>query len=364
MGGIVDHPVRRFRKFISNHHFWAITFIMAALIVLYNANHIVNEVRFFELIGLEAIFTTEFIHDLHRSLFIIPLLYAGAVFRLKGAVACWLVFLAAVIPRALYFSPHPGSLLRTITFALIALLAAVLLAIERNHSQREKEVYTKLEATHHTYATQVLQAQEDERHRLSQELHDGVLQDLVVIANNSEALITHEHEDVSLEAKVHAEKIRDMALHAADDVRRISHDLRPSILDIMGLTASLRWLTEHLAKESGITIDVIVNGEERRLNPKAELIIFRIGQEALNNVVRHSKASQATITLNFAPERIRITIWDNGKGFLPPRRIDDLAIQGKLGLKGMQERANLLDAILNIQSEPAKGTTITLEAKS
>jgi len=333
---------------------------MLALIVFYNANHIdiASWVPW-----LRDLFTAEFIHDLHRALFLIPLLYAGAVFRLKGIIVCWLVFLAAVMPRALYFSPYPDSIARTVTFALMALLAGVLIALERNHRQREREARVKLETVHNTYITRVLQAQESERQRIAQELHDGVQQDLIVIANYLQALTGGEHGELLPETKAQAEKTRDMALHIADDVRRISHDLRPSILDKMGLMASLRWLAEHLAKESGITIDIVVNGVERRLNLEAELIVFRIVQEALNNVTRHSQATQTVITVDFPPEHFKIVVWDNGKGFLPPKEIKDFATQGKLGLSGMQERAKLLGAIFSIQSKPGKGTTVLVEAK-
>ena len=358
MEPVSEHLITQRRKLVYNRHFWAILLIMAILTTFYNANHI-DTASWFP--WLKDVSTTEVIHDLHRSLFLIPLLYAGYVFRLKGAIICWLAFLAAVMPRALYFSPNPNSLLRTITFALVALLASVLIALEQKRRQGERESRAKLETVHHSYVTQVLQAQESERQRIAQELHDGVQQHLIVIANHSQALINGGHGELSLEARAQAVEIKDMAIQSVDDVRRISHDLRPAILDQMGLVSALRWLTEQLSAESGITTNVIVNGDKRRLNPEAELIIFRIIQEALNNTMRHSQATRATITMNFAPESIKIAVWDNGRGFLQPE-ISELSSQGKLGLNGMRDRAKLLGANLNIQSKPGEGTTITLEA--
>ena len=360
MDEVREHSIRQSQKLVRNRHFWGIVVIMAALIVFYNANYI-DLANWFP--WLKEVFTTEFIHDLHRSLFLIPLLYAGAMFRVRGAIACWLVFLAAVMPRALYFSPYPDSLPRTVTFSLMALLAGMLIALEENQRQREREARAKLEIANHTYVTKVLQAQESERQRIAQELHDSVQQDLVVIANRSQALTAGEPGGLPSEVRLQAKDISDIALQAADDVRRISHDLRPSILDRMGLMASLRWLTKHLAEGSGITIDIMVNGVERRLSPEAELVFFRIVQEALNNTVRHSQATKATITVDFAAESLRIVVWDNGKGFLPPKEMRDFAIHGKLGLNGIQQRAKLLGATLGIQSESGKGTTITVEAK-
>ena len=360
MDEVREHSIRHSQKLVRNRHFWVIVLIMAGLIFFYNANYVdfPNWVPW-----LKEVSTVEFIHDLHRSLFLIPLLYAGAMFRLRGAVTCWLVFLAAVMPRALYFSPNPGPVVRVLAFALVALLAAILIALEENQRQREREARDKLEIANQIYMTKVLQGQESERQRIAQELHDSVQQDLVVIANRLQALTAGEPGELPSEVRVQAKDISDMALHAADDVRRISHDLRPSILDQMGLVASFKWLTEHLAEGSGITIDMMVSGVERRLSPEAELVFFRIAQEALNNTIRHSEANRAVITVDFAPDSLRIMVWDNGKGFLLPKEMRDFAIEGKLGLSGMQERAKLLDATLSIQSEPGQGTTITVEAK-
>ncbi len=360
MDELREHSIRHSQKLVRNRHFWAIVLIMAGLIFFYNANY-VEFPNWFP--WLKEVSTVEFIHDLHRSLFLIPLLYAGAMFRVRGAIACWLVFLAAVMPRALYVSPNPGPVVRVLAFALVALLAAILIALEENQRQREREARTKLEIANQVYVTKVLQGQESERQRIAQELHDSVQQDLVVIANRSQALTAGEPGELSPEVRMLAKDISDIALHAADDVRRISHDLRPSILDQMGLMSSLKWLTKHLAEGSGITIDIMVNGVERRLSPEAELVFFRIAQEALNNTVRHSQATKATITVDFAAESLRIVVWDNGKGFLPPKEMRDFAIQGKLGLNGMQQRAKLLGATLGIQSESGKGTIITVEAK-
>ena len=99
-----EQPIKQSKKLVSNLHFWAIVIIMAVLIIFYNANHIDIASGF---PWLKESSSTEFIHDLHRSLFLIPLLYAGAIFRLKGSIICWVVFLVAIMPRALYFSPKP-----------------------------------------------------------------------------------------------------------------------------------------------------------------------------------------------------------------------------------------------------------------
>ena len=169
--------------------------------------------------------------------------------------------------------------------------------------------------------------------------------------------------ELGTEAKRQAEEIKDMVLQVTEDVRRLSHDLRPSILDHMGLLPAIRYLAKRLNQESNINAEVTVSGVERRLNPEAEVVVFRIVQEALNNVRRHSGATKAIITAEFTQESFKTTVWDNGRGFHLPEKISDFAAEGKLGLNGMQQRARLLDAAFNIQAQPGEGTTVTFEAR-
>jgi len=115
--------------------------------------------------------------------------------------------------------------------------------------------------------------------------------------------------------------------------------------------------------ESDIHARIIVNDVERKLSPQAEIIMFRIVQEALNNIKRHSKANEAVVTLGFNAEYLKITIEDNGQGFYPPEDIDSYAIRGKLGLIGMQERINFLGGTFQIRSRPGAGTSLLIELK-
>jgi len=105
-----------------------------------------------------------------------------------------------------------------------------------------------------------------------------------------------------------------------------------------------------------------VYGDRRRLPPEAELALFRIVQEALNNVRKHSRASRVVTSVEFGDSKVRINVDDNGQGFELAGRTDDLATTGKLGLIGMHERARLLDGTLMVHSEPGNGTTITVDA--
>ena len=151
-----------------------------------------------------------------------------------------------------------------------------------------------------------------------------------------------------------------MADSALEGVRRFSQDLRPSILDDLGLVPALEWLITDLEKGYGMATKVSVTGSRRRLAPEKELAVFRIAQEVLSNVRRHSQASAVEMTLDFGADALTLIISDNGQGFSLPRRTSDLALSGKLGIIGMRERARLIGGTLIVQPDPGAGTTVTL----
>jgi signal transduction histidine kinase len=144
-------------------------------------------------------------------------------------------------------------------------------------------------------------------------------------------------------------------------VRRFVQDLRPSTLDHLGLVATFEGLTSNLKEKDGIEAELEVLGEARRLMPEEELVLFRLVQETLSNVRRHSGASQVAVQVEFHPGRVRIVIEDNGQGFSVPERMSDLVSMGKLGLVGMHERARTLGGTLTIQSRLGGGTTVVVD---
>ena len=124
---------------------------------------------------------------------------------------------------------------------------------------------------------------------------------------------------------------------------------------------ALEWLASDVAKYSKVNTKVNVIGKERRLLEEAGLVLFRITQEAMRNVWRHAQATEAEITVEFKKNGVKITVTDNGQGFTLPPIIDELARDGKLGLAGMQERAQLLGGSIAVQSEPRKGASVTAD---
>jgi len=221
--------------------------------------------------------------------------------------------------------------------------------------QQEKQLREDLRF----YLQQVTKAQEEERKRIARELHDDTTQALTVLSRQLDNIICGGR--LSKRDIANLEGLRQQANSILEGVRRFSQDLRPSILDDLGLLPALEWLISDITNHSGIAIGMAVVGSERRFSAEAELLLFRIAQEALRNVWRHSEASRAWITLEFGDGKTILTINDNGKGFELPQRVSDLASVGKLGLAGMEERARLIGGTLLLQSKPGEGTTVTVE---
>lgn len=211
------------------------------------------------------------------------------------------------------------------------------------------------------YAQQVTRAQEDERARIARELHDDTIQALIALARQIEAT-ARDNEEHPPVATHRLRELQGMADDIIQGVRRFSRDLRPSTLDDLGLLPTLEGLAVSLTERDGIPTRLYVTGEKRRLAPETELVLFRIAQEALNNVKKHAQARSATITVKFAPESVEMVVQDNGRGFTLAGSVEELAVAGHLGLIGMRERAHLLGGNLSIQTEPGRGTKITITA--
>lgn len=229
------------------------------------------------------------------------------------------------------------------------------------HIARDVTQEKRMQENLRFYLQQVTMAQEEERKRIARELHDDTIQALVVLCRQLDDL-TSSGKGLSKDKRLLLENLWQQTNNIMEGVRRLSQDLRPAALDRLGLLPGLEWLTSDVAKHSGITVEVKTYGAERRFSAEVELVLFRIAQEALRNVWRHSQATSAEVIVEFGEGKTRITIKDNGKGFNLPQTMGDLARDGKLGLAGIQERAQLLGGSVKVESEPGKGTTVTIEA--
>ena len=139
--------------------------------------------------------------------------------------------------------------------------------------------------------------------------------------------------------------------------------MHPSVLDNLGLVSGINWLAAEIKKTDRIKIEIINNGEFPALPAKTELIVFRFIQEALNNIRNHSSAHNVFISLSYHENMVKITVQDDGKGFNLKSSIGQLAIQGKLGLIGMQEKAKSVNGIFELVTAKNKGTTVSMQFK-
>ena len=218
----------------------------------------------------------------------------------------------------------------------------------------------RLRANMEFYLSQVTRAQEEERKRIAREIHDESIQSLATLALGIDA-IARGKEKLSKDVIQRLEGLRAEANSILDGLRRFSHELRPGVIDQVGLVPALEILTEELNKENRVKSSLEIRGSERRPMPETELALFRIAQEALRNVRRHSRATEAVIMLEFTRGKVRLIVHDNGTGFELPDMLSDFATEGKLGFIGMQERIRLLDGKLSVKSRVGRGTTLVVE---
>jgi len=228
------------------------------------------------------------------------------------------------------------------------------------HIARDVTEQKRMDENLRFYVQQITRAQEEERKRIARELHDDTAQQLIVLSRQLDKLMSVSPPPMTDMTPV--EKLSERVDAILDGVRRFSQDLRPSVLDDLGLIPALEWLASDMTEHFNIAVEVEVTGVERRFPPEKELLLFRIAQEALSNVRKHSGAQKAWVSIRFSEKTTVLIVRDNGKGFVPPGRLSDLAGAAKLGLAGMVERAKLLSGELRITSDLGKGTAVRVEA--
>lgn len=200
----------------------------------------------------------------------------------------------------------------------------------------------------------ILRAQEEERHRLARDLHDEAAQALTSLLVHLRLL---ERAGTVEEAQQRVHELRELTALALEDVRRVSVDLRPTILDDLGLAPALEWRVDEMNKNDGVTATFKASGLETRMPRAMELVFYRIGQEALNNIGRHAHAENVQVSLTQHRSTISLIVQDDGDGF-DPLHVESDHRQG-LGLEGMRERITMIDGELVIDSSPGSGSTVT-----
>jgi two-component system sensor histidine kinase UhpB len=206
----------------------------------------------------------------------------------------------------------------------------------------------RLEAERAASNARALSAQESERHRIAQELHDELGQSMTVVLLELKRLADRVPAPLRDDLRLAQESTR----ASLDEVRRLARRLRPGVLEDLGLVSALASLGAEFATHTGLAVDRVIEPDLPPLGRDAELVLYRVAQESLTNVARHAEAEHAELTLRRTPGGVRLSVRDDGRG-------TGLAGEGS-GIRGMRERALLVGATLDLDSSPQSGTRVTL----
>jgi signal transduction histidine kinase len=227
---------------------------------------------------------------------------------------------------------------------------------EVQHLQMElSEMSRKVKAAQeglHDYIGAITAAQEEERARLARELHDDTIQAMIALKQRLQ---------LAQNGKQSLKELESLAEQTIENLRRLTRALRPIYLEDLGLVTALEMLARETSQNHQLVVNFQKAGQERRLSREVELSLYRIAQEALNNVVKHSKASDADLKIVFETSEIQMEVADNGNGFVVPNSPTEFAPNGHFGLLRVHERADLIGAQLEIESALGKGTRLRVK---
>ncbi len=242
----------------------------------------------------------------------------------------------------------PGAVMRETdadTKRLVAAINAMIGRLERHTRQMR------------ALSERAINAQEEERKRIARGLHDDTAQALAMLIINLERLEDTLPEDSrAITSRLSA--ARRLASQILEDLRKIIYDLRPTLLDDLGLVPAIRWCSQSSLEAAGIQVQFNTPDETLRLPPHLETTLFRVTQEVMSNVLRHAHAKNVFVRLELKDERVSLEVEDDGQGF-DLEQAQDKAITGKrLGLLGIRERLALVNGEVQVQSRPGRGTRL------
>lgn len=347
-----------YRPRLRDRRFWAIQVLLAGIAAVHFA---LESQRVLE--QTEAHVHLHSLFLLPISLFFVPVVYAALTFGLPGAIAtaAWATVLA--VPNLVLFHDTPEQLGELVQIAMVdavAVLAGERVDRELRARQRAEAVEQQRRAGLRAYAAQVLRAQEAERRRIAQELHDETVQKVVAVCRELDAA---EGAALPDPARTAIHDARRTAEEIVGDLHDFARALRPPALEDLGLVSAVRRLLNELGDRSRLEVSLEVSGDEHRLAAEVELALFRIAQEALRNVEHHARASHARVTIAFDAPAVRLQVADDGVGF-GAHPDQDFASVGSLGLLGMRERAETAGGTLAVRTSPGGGTVVSAAVPS
>jgi len=244
---------------------------------------------------------------------------------------------------------------RTWWFVMLAAFgigAAAFLLFQRRVSQIKLKHAAEL-----AFSRRLIDSQEQERKRFAAEMHDGLGQSLVIIKNR--ARLSLKQADKKEAMLDHLENISATASHAIEEAKEIAFNLRPHLLDRLGLTKTIESMLGKVFSSSGIEFETEIDMIDGVLEKDSEILLYRIVQECANNIVKHSQAEKASLRIERDEKNLTVKISDNGRGFDPATNGNDLS-KRSFGLVGIAERTRLLGGKLNIESKPGEGTNVSI----
>jgi signal transduction histidine kinase len=307
-----------------------------------------------------------------QPVFAYDLLWAAIAMFIYGAVGQLFVGASPLFPSNVLNAGTfqswfgiPIQLVRASTAAVVAIFTIrALQAFEHNRQQtlaatrqRLNEEIAQRDALRQEFLQRIVEAQEDERSRIARELHDELGQVLTGLAIGLRGSRTAADNPDLLEQQL--SQLEEMAVQALGNMRHIVNELRPALLDDMGLPAVLRHYIDNFTDLTGVQTTLIVCKDHSRLPRNTETILFRITQEALTNIARHARASQAWVDLDCNESHATLQIKDDGVGFDPALVLDGNSHSG-WGLMGIKERAKLVEGNVRIDSAPGEGTSLSI----
>jgi two-component system sensor histidine kinase DegS len=346
---------------LKNPHFWVVLAAMGILLFIYHPwpwspQQLQGPFwhNFSWLRGLESLaLRLEFKYEVFGALFLIPITYASVTLSWPGGIFAWALSMIWVLPTVREWHAH--SVAFNLALLLLPVLIVAVISGERRWRESERRNYAEREQERATYIARLVETQEAERTRIAQELHDETLQTLMVIANKADSLGSSAKDKGQIEGNLWVKK---EVLQTMDNIRRLSMNLRPSILDNFGLVSGVRWLANNCNEQRACHADVVITGDEPNMSSLSQVTVFRVVQEALNNMQRHARARTGMVKLDFQQDRVLMEIRDDGVGFQPPERLGAYVTDGKLGIMGMEQRILSVGGEIHVDSVPGRGTKI------
>ncbi len=284
-------------------------------------------------------------HELVLLLFSGLIVYAAIALRTRWALVLSATGFLLVMPHALLIPAYPDPIYRILSWLAINVLLALVVSGALNAREQQR-----------LYLRDIINAQEQERHRLSREFHDETAQELIDAAHRIDEMI-ESSSGLPRDLVTGLHSLRRETDEILERTRRAIQGLQPPLLDEAGIIPALLWLCDNLTEENGLEVETDIDLAEENLTNEARITLFRVTQEALTNIKKHSRAKHVTLELKTSGSRAVLTISDDGVGFILPGR-GKLRAEGKSGLVGIQERVSLVNGSTDLRSKPGQGTTL------